>query len=55
MDDVYQQLGGYVISPTSLRDSINKPVDKGVVFDGALFAIVDRAVKRDDTALVPFP
>lgn len=43
-----------VISPTRFRAMIHKAAEAGVVFDGALFAIVDRAINREPTAFVPF-
>ena len=52
MSDAYAQLNNSVISPVRLRDVLNKAAEAGVMFDGALFAIVDRAIKRDETAFV---
>ena len=52
MSDAYAQLNNTVISPVRLRDALNKAAEAGVMFDGALFAIVDRAIKRDETAFV---
>ena len=54
MIDAYAHLGNSVISPMRLRDALNKAAAAGVVFDGAVFAIIDRVVERDKNAFVPF-
>jgi hypothetical protein len=52
MTAVYQHLGSQTISPRRMRELIDDAAKAGVVFDGAVFALVDRMVAADPTAFV---
>jgi hypothetical protein len=51
--DVYGLLGDGTISPRKLQESLDKATAAGVVFDGAVFSLVDRMVERDAAAFIP--
>ncbi len=53
MLDMYRILGNSVISPTKLKECLEKAAAVGAVFDGALFSLVDRMAARDATAFIP--
>jgi hypothetical protein len=52
MAAVYDHLGGPTISPRRLRELVDDAAKVGAVFDGAVFALVDRMTAADPTALV---
>jgi hypothetical protein len=47
-------LGEKTISPRKLREELDSAAAAGVVFDSAVFTIVDRIVARDPTAFFPY-
>ena len=49
---LYQQLEGPTISPRRLKEQLDDAALAGVVFDGAVFTLVDRMIARDPTAFV---
>jgi hypothetical protein len=49
---VYDHIGGDTISARRLREMVDFASRAGVVFDGAVFAIIDRMVAADPTAFV---
>ena len=53
MLDVYALLSGATISPRKLKESLDGAASAGVVFDQAVFGIVDRMFARDSTVFVP--
>lgn len=52
MQAIYQQLEGYTVSTRILKELIDQGAHSGIVFDGAVFAIVDRMYERDPSAFV---
>ena len=53
MLDVYGLLSGATISPRKLKEALDAAANAGVVFDQAIFGIVDRMFARDSTVFVP--
>jgi hypothetical protein len=47
MCDVYELLQGPVINPAVLRDAILKSKDAGAVWDGSVYALIDRIIACD--------
>lgn len=52
MAGVYKLTEGPVINPVHLRDALLRTRDQGAVWDGPLYAMVDRIVARDPSAWV---
>jgi hypothetical protein len=50
----YRQLDGATISPRRLKEAADDAARSGVVFDGAVFAIIDRMFERDPSTFVKF-
>lgn len=50
---LYGTLGDNTISPMNLKRALETASKDGVVLDGAVFTIVDRAIGRDPTAFIP--
>jgi hypothetical protein len=53
LGDLYAVLGSNTISPTLWKKMLEAAVADGVVLDGAVFTIIDRAIARDATAFLP--
>jgi hypothetical protein len=51
--DLYTILGDSTISPTHWKKMLETAAAEGVVLDGAVFTIIDRAIDRDPTAFLP--
>ncbi len=51
--NLYRALGENTISPTQWRKMLDTATGDGVVLDGAVFTIIDRAIARDATAFIP--
>jgi hypothetical protein len=45
-------LGHKAISPRKLRERMDAATADGIVFDGAITAIVDRMIAREPTAFI---
>jgi len=54
LGNLYRMLGEKTISPRKLREELDSAAAAGVVFDSAVFTIVDRIVARDPTAFFPY-
>lgn len=52
LTELYAALGHTTISPTTWRSKLEIAIADGVVLDGAVFAIIDRAIARDPTAFI---
>jgi hypothetical protein len=51
--ELYNQLGGNTINPRRWKQLLEAAAADGVVLDGAVFTIIDRAIARDPTAFLP--
>ncbi|GBE17381.1 hypothetical protein BMS3Abin15_01226 [bacterium BMS3Abin15] len=54
MVNVYYYCKLPVISPSTLKSSLQKALDSGVVFDGVVHAILNRVLERDRNVFIPF-
>lgn len=54
MIKVYSLCSPPVINPTMLREELLKVTEVGAVFQGAVFAILDRIIQRDRAVFLPF-
>jgi len=52
--NLYRMLGEKTISPRKLREELDSAAAAGVVFDGAVFTIIDRMVAQDPTAFFQY-
>ena len=52
MTDVWQSLEGLVINPTIVKEAMLKAKEKGAVWDGAAWSIIDRAITFDSAVMV---
>jgi hypothetical protein len=52
MHNAYRMLGGAVVDPTRIRTALDAAADKGAVWDGAIYAILNRVIARDGAAWV---
>jgi hypothetical protein len=51
--ELYNQLGGNTINPRRWKQLLEAAAADGVVLDGAVFTIIDRAIARDPAAFLP--
>ena len=52
MFDVWRSLEGPVVNPTMVKDMMLKSKEKGAVWDGAAWSIIDRAIIIDPAVMV---
>lgn len=54
MNDAYRELAGPVVDPTRAKRALETGAEKGAVWEGAVFAILNRVIARDPTAWVTY-
>ena len=52
MYDVWRSLEGPVVNPTMVKEAMLKAKEKGAVWDGAAWSIIDRAITIDPAVMV---
>jgi hypothetical protein len=52
MHNAYRMLGGPVVDPTRVQRALDAAAEKGAVWDGAVYAVLNRVIARDPTAWV---
>jgi hypothetical protein len=52
MHNAYRRLGGPVVDPTRVQRALDAAAEKGAVWDGAVYAVLNRVIARDPTAWV---
>jgi hypothetical protein len=52
MHDTYRTLDGPVVDPTRVKRALDAAAEKGAVWEGAVYAILNRVIARDPTAWV---
>ena len=54
MYDVWRSLEGPVVNPTMVKEAMLKAKEKGAVWDGAAWSIIDRAITIDPAVMVEY-
>jgi hypothetical protein len=52
MYDIWRSLEGPVVNPTMVKEAMLKAKEKGAVWDGAAWSIIDRAITIDPAVMV---
>jgi hypothetical protein len=52
MHDVWKSLEGPVVNPTMVKESMLKAKEKGALWDGAAWSIIDRAITIDPAVMM---
>jgi hypothetical protein len=52
MHDVWKSLEGPVVNPTMVKESMLKAKEKGALWDGAAWSIIDRAIMIDPAVMM---
>jgi hypothetical protein len=52
MHNAYRMLGGAVVDPTRIKRALEAAAEKGAVWEGAVYAILNRVIARDPAAWV---
>jgi hypothetical protein len=52
MHAAYRTLDGPIVDPTRVKRALDAAAKKGAVWDGTVFAILNRVIARDPTAWV---
>ncbi len=52
MHDAYRTLEGPVVDPNRVRTALDAAAEKGAVWNGAIYAVLNRVIARDPTAWV---
>jgi hypothetical protein len=52
MDDVWRSLDGPVVNPAMVKVAMSRAAEKGAVWEGAAWSIIDRAIAIDAAVMV---